>query len=140
LTRLIFLAAGKGPGNSKGPEMQTPLTSISAVTLVVADMSEAYRFYESLGFEPNYGGERASFSSFKIGTSYLNLELAKGPSNDALWGRVIFYVDDVDVMHGHVLALGLQPEAAPRDAEWHERFFHLRDPDGNELSFAKLLE
>ncbi len=23
-----------------------------------------------------------------------------------------------------------------RDAEWGERFFHLTDPDGNELSFA----
>jgi uncharacterized glyoxalase superfamily protein PhnB len=24
----------------------------------------------------------------------------------------------------------------PRDAEWGERFFHLTDPDGHELSFA----
>ncbi len=119
--------------------MQTRLTSISAVTLVVSDMSAAYRFYESLGFEPNYGGESASFSSFKVGTSYLNLELIEGPSDDALWGRVIFHVDDVDAMHAHVVALGLQPESAPRDAEWHERYFHLKDPDGNELSFAKPL-
>jgi hypothetical protein len=35
---------------------------------------------------------------------------------------------------------GLNPEAAPRDAEWGERFFHLLDPDGRELSFAKPLE
>jgi len=25
---------------------------------------------------------------------------------------------------------------APRDAAWGERFFHLTDPDGHELSFA----
>ncbi|WP_420715440.1 VOC family protein [Cupriavidus sp. D39] len=36
-------------------------------------------------------------------------------------------------------ARGLRPEAAPRDAEWGERYFHISDPDGHELSFAKLL-
>jgi hypothetical protein len=34
---------------------------------------------------------------------------------------------------------GLYAEAAPREAPWGERFFHLRDPDGHELSFARLL-
>ena len=29
--------------------------------------------------------------------------------------------------------------SAPRDAEWGERFFHLIDPDGHELSFARPL-
>ena len=27
----------------------------------------------------------------------------------------------------------------PRDAEWGERYFHLTDPDGHELSFARPL-
>lgn len=120
--------------------MQTHLRSISAVTFAVSDMRAAYQFYQSLGFDPNYGGESADFSSFKVGTSYLNLTLAAGGKNKAFWGRVIFYVDDVDAMHSHVVALGLRPEAGPRDAEWHERYFHLLDPDGNELSFAKPIE
>jgi catechol 2,3-dioxygenase-like lactoylglutathione lyase family enzyme len=34
---------------------------------------------------------------------------------------------------------GYQPATAPRDAEWGERFFHLTDPDGHELSFARPL-
>ena len=34
------------------------------------------------------------------------------------------------------VAAGYQIEAPPRDAEWGERFFHLTDPDGHELSFA----
>ena len=33
---------------------------------------------------------------------------------------------------------GCRP-AVPRDAEWGERFFHLTDPDGHELSFARPL-
>jgi uncharacterized glyoxalase superfamily protein PhnB len=37
------------------------------------------------------------------------------------------------------VASGAQPDAPPRDAAWGERFFHLTDPDGHELSFARLL-
>ena len=37
------------------------------------------------------------------------------------------------------LAAGYQPATVPRDAEWGERFFHLVDPDGHELSFARPL-
>jgi uncharacterized glyoxalase superfamily protein PhnB len=49
---------------------------------------------------------------------------------------VIFYVADVDAVHAYVIANGYHPDTAPRDAEWGERFFHLTDPDGHELSFA----
>jgi uncharacterized glyoxalase superfamily protein PhnB len=45
----------------------------------------------------------------------------------------------VDALYAHVLALGLEPQAPPRDAEWGERYFHLTDPDGHELSFARPL-
>ena len=36
-------------------------------------------------------------------------------------------------------AAGLRPEVEPRDAPWGERYFHLTDPDGHELSFARPL-
>jgi uncharacterized glyoxalase superfamily protein PhnB len=39
-----------------------------------------------------------------------------------------------------LVAAGIQPDTAPRDAEWGERFFHLTDPDGHELSFARPLK
>ena len=32
---------------------------------------------------------------------------------------------------------GLQPDTSPRDAPWGERYFHITDPDGHELSFAR---
>ena len=38
-----------------------------------------------------------------------------------------------------MIAAGYRPDTAPRDAEWGERFFHVTDPDGHELSFAKPL-
>ena len=34
---------------------------------------------------------------------------------------------------------GVEPDTAPRDAPWGERFFHLTDPDGHEASFARPL-
>ena len=52
---------------------------------------------------------------------------------------LIFYVADVDALYARALAAGCQPAAVPHDAEWGERFFHLIDPDGHELSFARPL-
>ena len=48
-------------------------------------------------------------------------------------------VADVDALYDRALATGYQPATVPRDADWGERFFHLIDPDGHELSFAKPL-
>ncbi len=109
---------------------------ISAITLVTEDMARAVRFYGALGFDLLYGGEKAGFSSFRAGTSYLNLVARQRAREGSWWGRVIFYVPDVDALYEHTLAEGFQPHMAPRDAEWGERFFHLTDPDGHEISFA----
>ena len=46
---------------------------------------------------------------------------------------------DVDALYSRLVAAGCPPDSAPRDAEWGERFFHLTDPDGHELSFARPL-
>jgi len=115
------------------------IEAISAITLATHDMQRAVRFYNSLGFEMLYGGETAPFTSFRAGTGYLNL-IAQGEEKQwSWWGRVIFYHSDVDALHASVIAAGYRPDTAPRDAEWGERFFHLTDPDGHELSFAKPL-
>ena len=112
--------------------------SLSAVTIAVADMGRAVRFYDSLGFRRLYGGEDASFTSYAVGESYLNLEL-RPDFQPTAWGRAIFYVSDVDAIYERALELGFTPSTKPRDAPWGERFFHLSDPDGHELSFARRL-
>jgi uncharacterized glyoxalase superfamily protein PhnB len=43
-------------------------------------------------------------------------------------------------MYRRALAAGFSPSTTPRDAEWGERYFHLSDPDGHELSFARPLK
>jgi catechol 2,3-dioxygenase-like lactoylglutathione lyase family enzyme len=113
--------------------------NISAITLATHDMSRAVRFYRMLGFEVIYGGDDAGFTSFRAGTSYLNLIAQPTERTWSWWGRVIFYHSDVDSLHASVIAAGYHPDTAPRDAEWGERYFHLTDPDGHELSFAKPL-
>jgi uncharacterized glyoxalase superfamily protein PhnB len=112
----------------------TMIKSISAITLATHNMPRAVRFYRMLGFEIIYGGDHAAFTSFRAGSSYLNL-IAQQRSW-SWWGRAIFYHSDVDALHKSVVAAGYRPDTAPRDAEWGERFFHLTDPDGHELSFA----
>lgn len=111
------------------------IEGISALTLGTHDMPRAVRFYRALGFEVLQGGEWSSFFSFRAGLSYLNLTDQPAERRWSWWGRVIFYVTDVDT-----LAAGYQPATTvPRDAEWGECFFHLADPDGRELSFARPL-
>jgi uncharacterized glyoxalase superfamily protein PhnB len=116
-----------------------PIHLISAVTFFTPDMARAVRFYASLGFTMAYGGEAAAFTSFRVGGGHLNLarsdEAAAAPGAT----RVIFHVDDVDALYAIALAGGFRPEAPPRDASWGERYFHLTDPDGHALSFAKPL-
>lgn len=114
---------------------------ISAITLAVEDMSRAVEFYKTaLGLDPIHGGSGASFITFRIGaTGYLNLMLAT-QGGWSWWGRAIFHVDDVDAVYLRMVNAGLEPDAAPDDAPWGERYFHITDPDGHELSFAKRLD
>jgi catechol 2,3-dioxygenase-like lactoylglutathione lyase family enzyme len=115
------------------------IEGISAVTLGTHDMRRAVQFYRSLGFEVLHGSEASSFTSFRAGTGYLNLIVQPGQQRWSFWGRVIFYVADVDAFYRHAVAAGCQPTTVPRDAEWGERYFHLTDLDGHELSFARPL-
>jgi catechol 2,3-dioxygenase-like lactoylglutathione lyase family enzyme len=110
---------------------------IAAVTLRVADMRRSVRFYRDvLGMEIVFGGEDAFFSSLRAKDANIPiLSLEQGRSVHG-WGRMIFYVGDVDVFWEYLRGKGFNPER-PRDASWGERYFHMPDPDGHELSFAR---
>lgn len=113
------------------------IETISAVTLIVSDLARSIEFYRSLGFEHRYGGAGDTFASFTVGGGYLNL--AEGDPVTGIWGRIVLYVGDVDAFFERVRRLGHETETRPADAPWGERYFHLRDPDGHELSFARPL-
>lgn len=117
----------------------TRIERISAVTLITADMARSVAFYTALGFTIRHGGPTASFTSLQAGSEALNLSAEGDRPDQPRWGRIIFYVSDVDAFYQKIRAAGFAPEMPPEDAPWGERYFHLTDPDGHELSFARPL-
>ena len=103
-------------------------------------MTESVRFYKDvLGMELLYGEEGMEFSSLRARdtqSAIFNLEQGEAVTH---WERLIFYVTDVDALWNHLKETGFDPEI-PRDAPWGERYFHMPDPDGHELSFARPLQ
>jgi catechol 2,3-dioxygenase-like lactoylglutathione lyase family enzyme len=119
--------------------MVPKVEKISAVTFQVTNMQLAVQFYRDvLGMAVIYGGEESEFSSLRTGeteSAILNLERGH-PENR--WGRLILQVSDVDAFWSHLKEKGFDP-ARPQDGAWGERYFHMPDPDGHELSFARPL-
>jgi catechol 2,3-dioxygenase-like lactoylglutathione lyase family enzyme len=120
--------------------MAPTMEKISAITFRVVNMTKSVRFYRDvLGMELLYGGEDTGFSSLRAKdaqSAILNLEQGDRVTR---WGRLIFYVTDVDALWTHLTERGFHPEI-PQDASWGERYFHMPDPDGHELSFARPLQ
>lgn len=111
---------------------------ISAITLFVRSMSTSVDFYEKCGFEVTFGGTGAEFTTLRAGEAFVNL-IDNDHDRMTQWGRVIFRVTSADAQYERIISAGLVPEAPPKDAAWGERYFHLTDPDGHELSFAEAL-
>jgi catechol 2,3-dioxygenase-like lactoylglutathione lyase family enzyme len=120
--------------------MAPTIEKISAITFRVLNMKASVQFYRNvLGMELLYGGEQVGFSPLRTNNSesaILNLEQGDTVSR---WGRLIFHVTDVDAFWMHLKDKGFDPEI-PQDASWGERYFHMLDPDGHELSFAQPLQ
>jgi catechol 2,3-dioxygenase-like lactoylglutathione lyase family enzyme len=112
------------------------ITGISAVTLATHDMRRAVAFYRLLEMRLLYGGEEAAFTSFAAGDNFLNLIAQPAERGWSWWGRLIFYHSDLDGLHTRLAGAGYRPDFPPHDAAWGERYFHITDPDGHELSFA----
>ena len=136
---------------------------ISAITLRIRKMDRSCHFYSQIpGFRLVYGGSfNDIFSTYEIGDSnsskiYLNLELIRPTKDQSIqndhvtitrkhFGRIIFHTDNVDKLYNYFknnesISTDVIFENAPTDAPWGERYFHIREPDGYQLSFATLLE
>src|SRR5437879_4888197 len=90
--------------------MAIMVEKISAVTFRVSNMKASVQFYRDvLGMELLYGGETAGFSSLRAKhaeSAILNLEEANTVTQ---WGRLIFYVADVDEVWRHLKERGFDP-------------------------------
>jgi catechol 2,3-dioxygenase-like lactoylglutathione lyase family enzyme len=122
------------------------------------------------GFSLTYGGKASDrFTTFEIGkgsktTTYLNLELIEKEeeekdSSDFYkksnlgrkmkgsedFGRIIFHSENVDKLFSYMkqdeyISKSIVFENKPTNAPWGERFFHIREPNGYQLSFAQPLQ
>lgn len=119
--------------------MKAIIEKISAITLKVAHMDASVRFYRDvLGMELLYGGPNAGFSSLRIPDNEFPIINLQQGSPETGWGRMIFHVADVDAFWVYLKEKRFEPDG-PDDAPWGERYFHMHDPDGHELSFARPL-
>jgi catechol 2,3-dioxygenase-like lactoylglutathione lyase family enzyme len=123
---------------------------ISAVTLLIKNMEKSSNFYSQIpGFKLVYGGSsKDTFTTFEIGEEVprmcLNLELVTDSNSEhggKHFGRIIFHTEDVDKLYSYLkgnpnISNLICFENQPRDARWGERYFHIREPDGYQLSFA----
>ncbi len=117
---------------------------ISAITLFVKNMETSCKFYSAIpDFRLVCGDASDSFTTYEVGKyskMYLNLELRKEDSSKD-FGRIIFHTSNVDELYAYlkkddnISKLG-SFENEPTNAPWGERFFHMRDPNGYQLSFA----
>ncbi len=116
--------------------------SISAITVVTNDMVTTVEFYSVVAPEIVFGGAASSFTTFKITDGqFLNLQLEPTwVRPERVWGRFILWVDDVDATYDAFVAAGFTPSMVPSDAVWGERYFHILDPAGHEVSIARRLD
>ena len=88
--------------------------------------------------EDDYSGSAADF---KNNNKYNLGEKTKGSEN---FGRIIFHTDNVDKLYSYMeydeyISKSIIFESKPTNAPWGERFFHIREPNGYQLSFAQPL-
>jgi uncharacterized glyoxalase superfamily protein PhnB len=70
-----------------------------------------------------------------------NNDIITHPNDRRNFGRIIFYTENVDELYSQFKSDACTSELIsfenePTDALWGERYFHIRDPDGYQLSFA----
>ena len=118
-------------------------------------MRRSCNFYSRIpGFKLVYGGSwNDTFSTYEIGTDkfkmYLNLELITPEANihnrderAKQFGRIIFHTENVNKLYSYFkknksISEMISFENKPMDAPWGERYFHIIEPDGYQLSFAE---
>lgn len=117
------------------------MQALSAVALFTADMAASVDFYETIGLSVIFGGPETSFTTMDIGpVAFLNLQFdPTWTVPERTWGRFIMWVDDVDAAHARLVDAGYVPTMAPSDAAWGERYFHITDPAGHEVSVSRRL-
>ncbi len=113
--------------------------SISSLLFYSTDLNKTFDFYKTLGFEVE---KKEKMVTFHINWFVVNFidkehsEFKKGfgePKGNGMF--VYIKVDDVDAFYKFAIEKGITPSSEPRDWEWGNREFVIKDPDGYKLVF-----
>ena len=125
--------------------------------LNVSSFSESVAWFEKLGWTKGFQwGEPPTFGAvcsgeFEIflcqgaqgGRGNGGVKATFGPDDDSAADKGVWmsvWVDDVDALHQHCLAAGLEITLPPTNMPWHAREAHLRHPDGHVFRLSQGLD
>jgi uncharacterized glyoxalase superfamily protein PhnB len=131
--------------SAKGPVL-------AAIGIIVADMSESFRFYRMFGLDlpnkPKKGQDHVEARTASgLRVLFDTIELIKTVSpgwKKAVGHRMVLAFECaspalVDKTYAKILKAGFRGAAAPWDAFWGQRYAQVLDPDGNKVDlFAAL--
>jgi uncharacterized glyoxalase superfamily protein PhnB len=112
------------------------------LVLWVQDSTISVKFYKKLGFSVAQTDERnatVALDGFEI--MLVTMRDEDEFNRDSLAadkGRGMYmyiHTDDVDTQHARLQKAGLSPATEPRDWDWGNREFVIKDPDGYKLCF-----
>lgn len=110
------------------------------VRVFVADFEQALRFYtETVGIPLRFADVEMGWAELETGGASIALEWLppEDPEADTLIGRFVgasLVVEDIEALYQALLAHGVSLEP-PEQQPWGGRLLHVKDPDGNTLTF-----
>ncbi len=117
------------------------------ILLWVQENKLSEKFYKKLGFEVLVSTD--AYSEIQLGEFRITLvnmrdeDEFNGDSLSGIKGKGMYIyikVDDVDAEYNRQEKIGLKPATKPRNWEWGNREFILKDPDGYKLCFWQVFE
>jgi uncharacterized glyoxalase superfamily protein PhnB len=115
---------------------------ITGLVLWTLDNTLSVKFYKKLGFDVVESNGRQTV--VRLGGFTLFLVSARDEdefNTDSLSSSkgkgvyVYIHTDNVDALYTQLVKNGVNPRTAPRDWEWGNREFIVKDPDGYKLCF-----
>lgn len=108
----------------------------AATIFTVRDLAISVAHYRDiLGFTVTFQyGEPAFYAC--LCRDEVSVHLRAGPRWAPGNGAIAIFVQDVDALHGELLARGAKVLKPPQDYAYGMRDFDVADPDGNRLTFG----
>lgn len=114
------------------------------ILLYVSDLDKTASFYGKLGFEIAKRTENkvvVKLGDFELHCYDQSKVFFKQDVDRFKGAGVFIYIsaDDVDGKYSELMSKGLQPSGKPKDFEWENKEFAIKDPDDYKIIFYKNL-